>query len=108
MKVFNKVKALVDAFSEYLRMNIDIHLCQNWRTLFIITQHDFTEPKQYNELPLMKSIFSIGTIRMLNYKTYLTTTTTSQDRTPTDHSPRQQQQQLQPQPQQHGDQHFPT
>ena len=66
-----------------------------------------TLQNQNNELPLMKSIFSIGTIRMLNYKTYLTTTTTSQDRTPTDPSPRQLQlQQLQRQP--HGDQHFPT
>ena len=62
-----------------------------------------------NEPPIMKSIFSIGTIRMLNYKTYLTTTTTSQDRTPTDPSLRQLQPQLQlPQRQQHGDQHFPT
>ena len=24
--------------------------CQNWRTLFIITQHDFTEPKQWTAL----------------------------------------------------------
>ena len=68
-----------------------------------------TLQNQNNERPIMKSIFSIGTIRMLNYKTYLTTTTTSQDRTPTDPSPRQPQPQLQlPQRQQHGDQHFPT
>ena len=65
-----------------------------------------TLQNQNSERPLMKSIFSIGTIRMLNYKTYLTTTTTSQDRTPTDPSPRQQL--PQPQLQLHGDQHFPT